>query len=143
MCRADRLFKLAKRSIPLAADNTPVEAIYEDDDLLAVAKPYGVTTAPKHRYTGTSLVNKIIGSRGFNPYVLHRLDMNTTGVVLFGKQKDVVPAIHAEFRYAFSYPFCARLPSIVIFTARQFFQHQCSLTSYQTGKRQHIKCILR
>lgn len=87
------------RSIPLAGDPIPVEAVYEDDDLIAVSKPYGVCTAPKHRYTGGSLVNRIIGTRGYNPLVLHRLDMNTTGVVLFSKKADIVPAIHKEFRY--------------------------------------------
>ena len=35
---------------------------------------------------------------GRPPYPLHRLDMNTSGVVLFGKQPDVVAAMHDQFR---------------------------------------------
>lgn len=86
------------RAVPLAADNEPVEVVYEDDDVIALNKPYGVITAPKHRYTGGSLVNRLIGTRGLEPLVIHRLDMNTTGVVLFAKRREVVPALHAQFR---------------------------------------------
>ena len=32
--------------------------------------------------------------------MLHRLDMNTSGVVLFAKTRDVVPGLHAQFRWA-------------------------------------------
>ena len=59
--RAQRLLQFAMRAVPLAADNVPVEVIYEDDDLLAVNKVAGVITAPKHRYVGGSIVNRIIG----------------------------------------------------------------------------------
>lgn len=31
--------------------------------------------------------------------MLHRLDMNTSGVVLFAKTRGVVPGLHAQFRY--------------------------------------------
>jgi 23S rRNA-/tRNA-specific pseudouridylate synthase len=49
---------------------------------------------------GGSVVNRIIGTRGFHPHVVHRLDMNTTGVVLFAKQRGVVAALHEQFRCA-------------------------------------------
>ena len=39
------------------------QVLYEDSDLLAVNKPPGVITAPKHRYTGGSMVNRIKGGR--------------------------------------------------------------------------------
>ena len=96
--RGDRLLKAAMRAVPLPADHDPIEVVYEDDDFIAVNKPYGVITAPKHRYVGGSMVNRIIGARGLEPGVLHRLDMNTTGVVLFAKARDVVPAVHLQFR---------------------------------------------
>ncbi|KAL4539184.1 hypothetical protein Ndes2437A_g02156 [Nannochloris sp. 'desiccata'] len=97
--RADRLLKAAMRAVPLPADHDPIEVIFEDDDFIALNKPYGVITAPKHRYVGGSMVNRIIGHRGgLEPAVLHRLDMNTTGVVLFAKKRDIVPAVHLQFR---------------------------------------------
>ena len=41
---------------------------------------------------------KYLCCTGRPPYPLHRLDMNTSGVVLFGKQPDVVAAMHDQFR---------------------------------------------
>ncbi len=42
---------MAQRAIPLVADLDPVEVIYEDEDMIAVNKPAGVISAPKHRFT--------------------------------------------------------------------------------------------
>lgn len=86
------------RAVPLPGDPIPVDVLYEDEHLLAVNKPAGLITAPKHRFQGGSLVNRIIGTCGFTPLVVHRLDMNTTGVVLFAKTRVAVAALHAQFR---------------------------------------------
>lgn len=51
LCRVRNAFKMAQRAIPLVADHDPVEVIYEDDDIIAVNKPTGVISAPKHRFT--------------------------------------------------------------------------------------------
>ena len=32
------------------------------------------------------------------PYVLHRLDYNTSGLLLFGKRREVVPGVSSQFR---------------------------------------------
>lgn len=63
--RVRNAFKMAQRAIPLVADSDPVEAIYEDDDVIAVNKPAGVLSAPKHRFTVsaaccTLLFNQIV-----------------------------------------------------------------------------------
>ena len=41
---------MAQKAMPLPADPEPVEVIYEDDAIVAVNKPPGVISAPKHRY---------------------------------------------------------------------------------------------
>ena len=48
---------MAQRAIPLVADSDPVEVIYEDDAIIAVNKPAGVISAPKHRFTVTPIPN--------------------------------------------------------------------------------------
>lgn len=50
-CRVRAAFKMAQRAIPLVADLDPIEVIYEDEDIIAVNKPAGVISAPKHRFT--------------------------------------------------------------------------------------------
>lgn len=96
--RADKLLKKAMKSIPLAADYEPIEILYEDDFILALNKPAHLITAPKHRFTGGSLLNRVIGNKGFAPHVIHRLDMNTTGVVVFAKDSASACRLHAHFR---------------------------------------------
>lgn len=44
------------------------------------------------------MVNKLVAYLGRPPYVVHRLDLNTSGVLLFGKRPGVVPGITQQFR---------------------------------------------
>ena len=71
--------------------------LYEDEWIVAVNKPPGVSTAPHHRFEGGTMVNRMLGYLGTNPYVVHRLDMCTSGVLLFGKDRSVVPEINKAF----------------------------------------------
>ena len=54
--------KLAVRATPLVADNDApaAEVVFEDELVLALAKPSGIITAPKHRHEGGSLVARAI-----------------------------------------------------------------------------------
>lgn len=96
--RAEKLLKSAMKAIPLAADYDHIDVIYNDDHIIGLNKPPHVITAPKHRYTGGSLVNRVIGNMGIEPLVVHRLDMNTTGVVIFAKSSKVASLLHKQFR---------------------------------------------
>eukprot|EP00850_Spirogloea_muscicola_P017156 SM000144S00704 [mRNA] locus=s144:328608:331588:- [translate_table: standard] len=50
-----------------------------------VDKPAGIKHEPLHRFVGGSLVNRVLGYLGKEPYTLHRLDMYTSGVLCFAK----------------------------------------------------------
>ena len=96
--RTERLIKMASKEIPLARDDIPVEVLYEDASLLAVQKPPFVTTSPKHRFLGGTLFSRVFGYLGSEPYGLHRLDMNTSGVVVFAKDARCAEAVNVQFR---------------------------------------------
>ncbi|KAK9830793.1 hypothetical protein WJX74_007500 [Apatococcus lobatus] len=96
--RTKMLMHRAMKSIPLVADEEPIDILYEDEWLLAANKPPGIITAPKHRFQGGSLVNRIIGYLGRPPYPIHRLDMYTSGVVIVAKHASVVQRLHELFR---------------------------------------------
>lgn len=96
--RAQKLLKSAMKAIPLAADYDPIDVIYDDEHIIGLNKPPFVITAPKHRYIGGSLVNRVIGNMGIEPLVVHRLDMNTTGVVIFAKSSKAASLLHKQFR---------------------------------------------
>lgn len=96
--RVQLMMRLAMKKVPLIIDEAPLEILYEDEHLLAVNKVPGVLTAPKHRFEGGSMVNRVLGYLKHNPYVLHRLDMNTSGVLLFGKTLLATRDVHRQFR---------------------------------------------
>ncbi len=90
--------------IDIPAENIPLDIVYEDEDLLIVNKPKGMVVhpAPGH-YTGT-LVNALMyhckdhlsGINGeLRPGIVHRIDMNTTGLLIVCKN-DVAHNLIAE-----------------------------------------------
>lgn len=80
------------KNINLIAEDIPIEIIYEDDDIIVVNKPKDMVVHPAvGNYTGT-LVNAVLGrhslsddSEDFRPGIIHRLDKNTTGVLVIAK----------------------------------------------------------
>lgn len=66
---------------------------YEDEHLLVVNKPRGLATHPAPTLKGPSLVNALLargqelskGSESFRPGIVHRLDKETTGLIIVAK----------------------------------------------------------
>lgn len=77
----------------LLPENIPLDVFYEDDDVLVVNKPGGMLVHPATgKYTGT-LVNAVLyhcrnlskGSHPLRPGIVHRLDQETSGLILVAK----------------------------------------------------------
>lgn len=66
-----------------------VTVLFEDDHLLAVAKPAGLVTHPTYKHPDGTLTDLIFARQAAHgegrPWLLHRLDRETSGVVLFAK----------------------------------------------------------
>ena len=79
------------REIP--PEDIPLEILYEDDHFLAVNKQANLVVHPARGNRGGTLVNGLVhyasslstGSGEFRPGIVHRLDRNTTGVILVAK----------------------------------------------------------
>ena len=79
--------------INLEPENIDIDVIYEDDDLLVINKASGMVVhpAPGH-YTGT-LVNALLykfnieGGETHRPGIVHRLDKDTSGLMLVAKNE--------------------------------------------------------
>jgi len=76
----------------LTPADIPLQILYEDEDLLVVNKPRGLATHPAASLREPSLVNALLsshqlstGSAAFRPGIVHRLDKDTTGVILIAK----------------------------------------------------------
>jgi 23S rRNA pseudouridine1911/1915/1917 synthase len=70
--------------------------VYEDDDLLAVDKPPFVSVHPSGRHMSDSLIHRVhvryrerIAELGWAPKLCHRLDRETSGIVLCAKDAEV------------------------------------------------------
>jgi tRNA pseudouridine32 synthase / 23S rRNA pseudouridine746 synthase len=79
-----------------------LQVIHVDDHLVVVIKPPGVLTVPGINSNSSllDLVFQMYGQYMTDPVnmIVHRLDMDTSGVVVFGRTKDASKQIHALFR---------------------------------------------
>lgn len=69
--------------------------IYEDKDTLVINKPTGQKTHPNQGETDTAL-NDCATYLGYSPYIVHRLDMLTNGLLLVAKNPAVVPILNRQ-----------------------------------------------
>jgi 23S rRNA pseudouridine1911/1915/1917 synthase len=87
------------------AEAIPLEVLYEDEDVIAINKPAGMTVHAGAGALSGTLVNALLGlgqalSKGSDPLrpgIVHRLDKETSGVILVAKND----AAHAKLGEAF------------------------------------------
>jgi len=95
------------RDIEVVPEDIPLNIIYEDDDLLVVNKEAGMVVHPAHgNYNGT-LVNALAhhlkdmlvkdGVVVQNPMLVHRIDKDTSGIMLVAKTEFAQAKLAAEF----------------------------------------------
>src|SRR3984957_7108935 len=88
------------------AEQIPLDILYEDDDVVAVNKAAGMTVHAGAGNTHGTLVNALLGlgqalSRGgdaLRPGIVHRLDKETSGVILVAKNDFAHAKISEAFR---------------------------------------------
>ena len=92
---------------PLKADpeDLPVEVLYEDDALIAVNKPAGLAVHAGAGLHAGTLVNRLVHRFGalsqlggeMRPGIVHRLDKDTSGVMLVARTDSAHRALAAQF----------------------------------------------
>lgn len=83
----------------LTPHEMPLEILFEDEDLILINKPRGLASHPASSLKEPSLVNVLLARGGslssvageFRPGIVHRLDKETTGVMVIAK-KDAAHA---------------------------------------------------
>lgn len=85
------------KGIEIPAQNIPLEIVYEDENMLVVNKPSGMLTHPTALETENTLVNALLYKFGqnlsdvngeFRRGILHRLDRNTSGLLMIAKNNE-------------------------------------------------------
>lgn len=79
----------------------PIEhlpVVYEDDAVLLVNKPSGMLSQPGKYEDGSALTRVISSDRELHgPILVHRLDMDTSGLLLMAKSRDVHRNLQQQF----------------------------------------------
>jgi len=82
----------AEPALSLAAEEIAVEVLYEDADVIVVNKPAGLVVHPAHGHRSGTLVNAVVGRisaetgrAASRPGIVHRLDKDTSGVMIVAK----------------------------------------------------------
>lgn len=94
------------REIELIPQNIPIDIVYEDEEVCVLNKPYNLVVHPGYgNYTGT-LVNALMyhfdnlpqgpGYSG-RPGLVHRLDKNTTGIMVIAKTEEGLAHLAKQF----------------------------------------------
>lgn len=91
----------------IKAEDIPLDIIYEDSDIILVNKPKGMVVHPAAGHYSQTLVNGLMyhcrnGLSGINgvlrPGIVHRIDMDTTGVLIVCKNDFAHNAIAEQLK---------------------------------------------
>lgn len=93
-------------SVGLLAENIPLDVIFENDDLMVVNKPAGMVVHPAAGHASGTLVNAALGHapdmEGIGgeerPGVVHRLDKETSGLIIMAKNDQALHWLQDQFR---------------------------------------------
>lgn len=84
----------------------PLDILYHDADLIVVNKPAGMVVHPAPGHPGSTLVNALLDRFGNlsavggvqRPGIVHRLDKDTSGVLVAAKRDDVHISLTRQFQ---------------------------------------------
>lgn len=71
--------------------------VYEDDEVIVIDKPAGLVVHPAvGNWTGT-LVNGLLAHLGYVPFLCHRIDKDTSGLLLVAKTEEAQAMLAKQF----------------------------------------------
>ena len=87
-------------------EDIPLDVVYEDDDIVVVDKPPGMVVHPAPGSPSGTLVNALLGrdealstvGGDLRPGVVHRLDKNTSGLIVVARNNAAHRKLAADFQ---------------------------------------------
>ncbi|HLZ81565.1 MAG TPA: RluA family pseudouridine synthase [Ktedonobacteraceae bacterium] len=83
----------------------PLEIVYEDEDLLVINKAAGMVVHPAPGHADDTLVNALLarypglqGVEGLRPGIVHRLDKDTSGLIIVAKNAPAQAALIEQMK---------------------------------------------
>ena len=100
------MFKNPPREVELIPEDIPLDIVYEDNDIVVLNKEAGMVVHPGFgNYSGT-LVNALAfhfkdlpanGGDETRPGLVHRIDKNTTGLMVIAKNEAAMTSLSKQF----------------------------------------------
>jgi len=92
--------------ITLSPETIPLNIVYEDNDLLVIDKPAGLTIHPAPGHYSHTLVNAILSylpdlpdtGDSLRPGIVHRLDKDTSGLLVVAKNSAAQSNLISQFK---------------------------------------------
>lgn len=90
----------------IAAEDIPLEVVFEDDDLIVINKPAGMVVHPAPGTPSGTLVNALLHHCGDSlsgvggakrPGIVHRIDKDTSGLLVVAKSDTAHHGLAAQF----------------------------------------------
>ena len=90
---------------PLIAQNIPLDAVYEDGDVIVINKPRGMVVHPAPGHPDGTLVNALLYRCGDSlsgvggekrPGIVHRIDKDTSGLIIAAKNDFAHQGLSAQ-----------------------------------------------
>jgi len=96
----------AAPTVAFAPENIPIEIVYEDETLVVVNKPAGLVVHPAAGTPSGTLANALAyhfqklpnGGTGVRPGIVHRLDRDTSGLLVVAKTENALENLSDQFR---------------------------------------------
>src|SRR5215213_8154083 len=97
---------IAPPGASFAPENIPIEIVYEDETLVVVNKPAGLVVHPAAGTPSGTLANALAyhfqqlpgGGTGLRPGIVHRLDRDTSGLLVVAKTEAALEHLSDQFR---------------------------------------------
>ena len=121
------------QDVEIKAENIPLSVVFEDDELIVLDKPAGLVVHPAAGNWSGTLVNALIAHCGDSlsgvggekrPGIVHRLDKNTSGLMVVAKTDRAHRAAQPPVRRPRPHrPVTPRLPGFRLGRARPATRH--------------------
>jgi 23S rRNA pseudouridine1911/1915/1917 synthase len=105
--KTDDIITIKEKTVePLTVEpvNLDLDFVYEDDDLIVVNKPSGLVVHPSHTVKEATLVHGILAQASIEdddtlrPGIVHRIDKETSGLLVVAKNKPTLLALQSELK---------------------------------------------
>jgi len=90
----------------LIPEDIPLSILFEDNDIIVIDKPWNLVVHPAPGHASGTLVNALIHHCGellsiggeLRPGIVHRLDRDTSGVMVVAKNEQAMNGLAAQFK---------------------------------------------